>query len=120
MSMENLRQQLQLCLDKFRRGALSEADLLQALALSEKPAPQQLLYLQAGGTGVDSQAIGISLVAEGKVQELPTDPAQWPYQTVLEAMADGWRVIKFPELALLLQEYQTVGLGCEFILEKWT
>ncbi len=33
-------------------------------------------------------------------------------------MDDGWRVIKFPEMALLLQEDQTIGLGCEFILEK--
>lgn len=118
MSMENLHLHLQACLERFRRGELAEADLLQALALSEKPAPQQLLYLQAGNTGVDSQVIGISLVAEGVMQELPADPAQWPYQTVLEAMNDGWRVIKFPELALLLQEYQTVGMGCEFILEK--
>jgi hypothetical protein len=33
-------------------------------------------------------------------------------------MADGWRVVKFPELALLLQEDKTFGFGCEFILEK--
>ncbi len=118
MSMDNLCSQLQLCLEKFRRDELAEADLLQALTLSEKPGPQQLLYLQVSNTGVGSQVIGISLVAEGKMQELPADPALWPYQTVLEAMADGWRVIKFPELALLLQEYQTVGMGCEFILEK--
>lgn len=116
--MENLHLHLQTCLDKFRRRELSEADLLQALEMAGKRPAQQLLYLQAGNTGVDSQVIGICLVAEGKVQELPADPAQWPYQTVLEAMAQGWRVIKFPELALLLQEDQTVGMGCEFILER--
>jgi hypothetical protein len=114
--MEYLRSQLQLCLEKFRRGELAEADLLQAFALNSSP--QQLLYLQAGGSSVDSQVIGMSLVADGKMQELPADPVQWPYQTVLEAMRDGWRVIKFPELALLMHPDQTIGLGCEFILEK--
>lgn len=118
MSVEILRQHLETCLEKFRRGELSEADLAQALELAGKKHPQELLYLQAGNSGVDAQVIGISLVAEGKLQELPADPAQWPYQTVLEAMQDGWRVIKFPELALLLQEDQTVGMGCEFVLER--
>ncbi|MSR81646.1 MAG: hypothetical protein EXS58_01810 [Candidatus Latescibacteria bacterium] len=118
--MDTLRLHLQTCLEKLQRGELAEADLVQALEMAGKRPPQQLLYLQVSNTGVGSQVIGISLVAEGKMQELPPDPAQWPYQTVLEAMANGWRVIKFPELALLLQEDQTVGMGCEFILEKWT
>ena len=34
-------------------------------------------------------------------------------------MADGWRIVKFPELAILLDDRRTYGLGCEFILEKW-
>ena len=45
---------------------------------------------------------------------------EWPYNSVLEAMDDGWHVIKFPEMALMLQEDKTFGLGCEFILEKLT
>ena len=116
--MNTLRQQLEACLEKFRRQTLSEADLLQSLVLLDAPQPQQLLYLQTNATGLDAGVIGISLIAEGKVQELPADPSQWPYQNVLAALADGWRVIKFPELALLLQEEHTLGLGCEFILEK--
>lgn len=116
--MEPIRSLLQRCLEKFRANTLTEEDLLQAIALLDRPAPQQLLYLQVATTGVDSAVIGMSLVADGKVQEVPQDPGQWPYQTVLEAMADGWRVVKFPELALLLQEGQTIGLGCEFILER--
>jgi hypothetical protein len=34
-------------------------------------------------------------------------------------MADGWRIIKFPEMALLLDEKRTYGFGWEFVLEKW-
>ena len=118
MSAEILHLHLQQCLGRFRKGELSEADLVQALELAGSRPAQQLLYLQASSTGVGAQVIGISLISQGKIQELPADPAHWPYQTVLEAMVDGWRVIKFPELALLLQEDRTLGMGCEFVLEK--
>ena len=33
-------------------------------------------------------------------------------------MKDGWRVVKFPELALLYHDPYNITLGCEFILEK--
>lgn len=118
MNAHRLRQQLHHCLDKLRRGELSEADLLETLEMAGPGLNQDLLYLQAAHTGVGAQVIGMSLVCGGKVLEVAADPAQWPYQTVLEAMADGWRVIKFPELALLLQENQTLGMGCEFVLER--
>ena len=59
----------------------------------------------------------MSLVANGEiVQQNPQD--SWPYQNVLEAMSDGWRVIQFPNLALVPNENRPTGLGCEFILEK--
>ena len=38
---------------------------------------------------------------------------------MLEAVSDGWRIIKFPEMALLLDESRSFGLACEFILERW-
>ena len=110
-----MREQIQGWLDKLRQGTLQEADLQAAL---DQSVHQQLLYLQAASTGVDSAVLGMALVREGQVLEGPEDPADWPYQTVLAAIDDGWRVVKFPELALLLQEDKTYGLGCEFILEK--
>jgi len=79
---------------------------------------QDLLYLQAGQTSVASQVIGFSLVEGGEVVEQhPGDP--WPYETVLDAMRDGWRIVQFPNLALVPDENRPTGLGCEFILEKW-
>ena len=110
-----MREQIRGWLDKLRQGTLQAADLQAALDQSPR---QQLLYLQAASTGVDSAVLGMALVCDGQVHEGPQDPADWPYQTVLAAINDGWRVVKFPELALLLQEDQTYGLGCEFILEK--
>ena len=120
------RQQIQGWLDKLRAGTLVEADLQQALdhldgtSDGDSPKQQRLLYLNTGNTGVDSQVLGMALVENGEILEGPDDVDQWPYNSVLEAMDDGWRVIKFPEMALLLQEDKTFGLGCEFILEKLT
>ena len=120
------RQQIQEWLDKLRAGTLVEADLQQALdrldgtSDDDSPKQQRLLYLNTGNTGVDSQVLGMALVENGEILEGPDDVDEWPYNSVLEAMNDGWRVIKFPEMALLLQEDKTFGLGCEFILEKLT
>ena len=124
------KQQIQQWLDKIRAGTLVEDDFQQALnrlnsrslqtSDSDKPKRQRLLYLQARSTGVDSEVLGMALVEDGQVIEGPDNPAEWPYNSVLEAINDGWRVIKFPEMALLLMEDKTFGLGCEFILEKLT
>ena len=120
------KQQIQEWLDKLRAGTLVEADLQQALdrldgtSDDDSPKQQRLLYLNTGNTGVDSQVLGMALVEDGEILEGPDDVDEWPYNSVLEAMDDGWRVIKFPEMALLLQEDKTFGLGCEFILEKLT
>ena len=121
------KQQIQGWLDKLRAGTLAEVDLQQALERlsdgtsdGDPPRHQRLLYLNTGNTGVDSQVLGMSLVENGQILEGPDDVDEWPYNSVLEAMDDGWRVIKFPEMALMLQEDKTFGLGCEFILEKLT
>ena len=120
------KQQIQGWLDKLRAGTLVEADLQQVLdrldgtSNDDSPKQQRLLYLNTGNTGVDSQVLGMALVENGEILEGPDDVDEWPYNSVLEAMDDGWRIIKFPEMALLLQEDKTFGLGCEFILEKLT
>ena len=75
---------------------------------------QDLLYLQAQSTSVDSPLVGMSLVEHGEVRDEPAEPDQWPYQSVLDAIRDGWRIVKFPEMAVLLNEERTYGLGHEF------
>jgi len=115
------RQLIEQWLDKLRTGTLVEEDLqlaLRGLDADGAARQQRLLYLQTSTTGVDSDVLGMALVENGQILEAPDDPDEWPYNTVLEAMADGWKVVKFPEMALLLQEDQTFGFGCEFILES--
>ena len=79
---------------------------------------QDLLYLQTNSTALDVGVLGISLVIDGQIVDVREDPAEWPYQTVLDTIRDGWHIIQFPNRALLMDESRTYGLGCEFILEK--
>ena len=118
--MSQVKEQLEQCLDKFRAGTLTEGDLRQALENIDTVAkPQRLLYLQATNTSVTSAVEGMSIVDGDGVHNGPDEPDDWPYQTVHEALLDGWRIIKFPEMTLMLVgENETYGLGCEFILEK--
>ncbi len=109
------------CIEDLRAGNLAETSLQGVLAALDEGSSrrQSLLYLQAQKTNLDSPVIGMSLVRQGEIDEGPTDPDEWPYKTVLDALNDGWGIIEFPDLALLMNESRAYGLGCEFILEKW-
>ena len=76
---------------------------------------QDLLYIQTSSTALTSNIHGMSLLEDGEIIE-PELP--FLYNTPLDAIRDGWRVIQFPIAALMLDESKTYGLGCEFILEK--
>jgi len=120
----NLKDQLRVCISQLKNGTLTEQHLAKALGLvvddgKPKPRCQRLLYLQSRTTLVTTQVEGMSMVDCNGVHDGPEDPDDWPYQTVHEAMLDGWRIIKFPELALMASGEQTTwGLGCEFVLER--
>ncbi|MBB15632.1 hypothetical protein CMK22_10185 [Candidatus Poribacteria bacterium] len=117
---EVFRQQIKQWIDEFERGQLTKKSLYTGLEKFEQAIPQRqdLLYLQTSGTSLSSGVHGILLVENGQVSEIPSNPDDWPYQSVLEAIKDGWHVIQFPNMALLMDESRTYGLGCEFILEK--
>ena len=108
------------CIGQFRAGTLTESDLrdtLQSLADGDGRR-QELLYLQAGTASVNSGVIGMFIARNGEIDEGPPNPDDMPYDTVLDAVQDGWRIIKFPELAVMLDETKLHGPGLEFILEK--
>ena len=116
------RKQIKQWINEFERGQLTKKSLYTGLEKSEQTIPQRqdLLYLQTSGTSLSSKVHGILLVENGQVSEISSNPDDWPYQSVLEAIRDGWHVIQFPNMALLMDESRTYGLGCEFILEKKT
>ena len=118
---DEIKRQVDVCLDELRRNALREDSLRRIAELADglPGGRQDLLYLQAEQTSVTSRVIGMGMFVDGEFRDGPEDADDWPYQTVAEAMADGWRIVKFPEMAILLDDRRTYGLGCEFILEKW-
>ena len=79
---------------------------------------QDILYLHASVNSLTSEVLAMRIVENGEISDGPEDPDDWPYQSVLEAVRDGWRVVKFPELAVTMDESRTYGLGFEFILER--
>ena len=127
MHNRSIKKQVQHCIRQLRRGSLTEDDLQAILDDAEQPredtpapAPRQdLLYLQTRSTAIDYPVLGMKILEDGNLSDGPRDPEEWPYKTVLDAIQDGWRIIKFPEMAVLLDESRSYGLACEFILERW-
>ncbi len=82
---------------------------------------QKLLVLYLRSPDLASQ-VGSWSVYDGAGQSRHTtgDSENPPYNSVLEAMQDGWRVIQFPQQwpAFPGMEYQTSYLKNEYILEK--
>ena len=108
---------------ELQQGTLTEAGLRKGIADivgTNNPIRQDILYLQAVTTSPGAAVVGMLLVEDGELREGPPNPEDWPYQTVLEAVQDGWRIISFPNMALLaVDEKEFYGLGAEFILERW-
>ena len=116
---ETARNKLENCIALLERGSITEADLRDLAAASSSDGQrQELLYLQTATTSVTSEVIGMSLVAGGKVSDGAMDATEWPYKTVLEAMEEGWRVVRFP-VQLPAGHTQDAHITCEFVLERW-
>ena len=114
-----IQKQVEVCVEAFRQGSLTEEQLRRIDALADDASKRQsILYLQVKRASLTSEVIGMSLFEEGEFHDPPGEE-DWPYRSVAAALADGWRIIKFPEMALLLDEKRTYGFGWEFILEKW-
>lgn len=113
-------QLLDKCIERLKQGRLTEAhlrDLRSAITIGSTN-QQHLLYLQTATTAVTSEVIGMLMVKDGAVSDGPFDYTDWPYKTVLAAINDGWRVIRFP-VQLPVGHTQDTHITCEFILEKW-
>lgn len=117
----HLKQDLDGCLKALKRGELTHQRLqavIDSLPDGSCQKRQSLLYVQTSHNGVHSELLGYTLVINGEAQPGSSDRKDWPYQTVADAIKDGWRVICFPNTALLLDPDNTYGIGPEFILEK--
>jgi len=82
---------------------------------------QQLLILDLNYPSLNS-GVGAWALYDGTGKYDPTtgDQEEPPYNSVLEAMKDGWRVIQCPQLIPPMpgMEYTTSYLKFEYILER--
>ncbi|MBI2194661.1 MAG: hypothetical protein HYU36_22000 [Planctomycetes bacterium] len=122
--MENIRRQIEICREKLRNGILKDEDLEAVMASLDgadagKARRQSLLYVYATGNSVVSAPLSMSIIEEGSDRQALNARGEFLYRSVHEAMQDGWRVIKFPEMTLAMDEQNTYGLGFEFVLERF-
>jgi hypothetical protein len=107
---------------KHSQGQLTDMDFdeLEGLLANGGPPRQQLLYLQAGSTSPLSRVVGMALFVPGERHDnYPLDAEEFPYQTVIQAVEDGWRIVQFPVPPTDFSDQTVDYVGFEFILEKW-
>jgi hypothetical protein len=103
---------------KLERGALSaeDLDLLQATVRTLAAKTQQrLLYLYPSEPSVEAHLLAWREYPG--IMENVTRPEP-PYRNVLAALADGWQVVHFPDIAAPIDDRETDMIGFEFILHK--
>lgn len=100
-------------------GGLNDGDLDQLEALMENQRPARIMYLTARSINMRSGIVGWAVFVPGEGPELKLPSDEPPYESVLEAVADGWRVVQYP--INKLYEYKDLEndyVGFDFILEK--
>jgi len=87
---------------------------------SEQQLRQRLLYLHARTPSVFSAIIGYTPIEPVKEYqtEISADTVAWSYETVHDAIVDGWQVVQFPHLQAPFDDKDLDVVGYEFILQK--
>ena len=103
---------------KLQAGVLTAEDLDRLADLVEQRR-QLVLYLYSKSSNMRSPIASWMKYDATQPQE-PTLPSQEPpYESVLAAVAEGWRIVQFPDPKLYVyQGMDNDYLGFEFILEK--
>lgn len=119
-----LQHQVQAWVDRVgSKPAFDGADLNELQEILRQPRTQtrqRLLYLHTNGTTVLSQVIAMDLrdaTRQPNRPHLEPEP-KIPFNTVHDAIVDGWRVIQFPQHMAPFDDREINFLGYEFILEK--
>lgn len=93
---------------------------MRAGAVTPMTLKQRLLYLSAQSTDPRSPAISQALhePVAGTIVEIDPTRDSLDYDTVHDAVVDGWRVVHFPDQRGTLSDSDVDVFGYQFILEK--
>jgi hypothetical protein len=94
---------------------------MSSTAPSSQTVPRQrLLYLHATTPSVFSRILGLTLIEPipGHRPEITVEDPQWPYDTVHDALIDGWQIVQFPLFQASYDDRDLDVVGYEFILQK--
>ena len=95
---------------------MPDLDQLKSLLAQRR---QLVLYLGSQSTNMRSP-VSTWILYDATQPHDPQPPLhESPYNTVLDAVADGWRVVQFPISKLYEYRDENDYIGYEFILEKW-
>ena len=125
--MKDVTVQLERCLQRFHDGHLKAEDLERAMAAAAAAmaagelahGQQSLLYVQTTSTDPYSDILGMSIYEEGADHDAVDAQGQFLYGSIRDAQADGWCIIRFPEVSLMIHDQLNYGLGYEFVLERF-
>jgi hypothetical protein len=81
---------------------------------------QRLLYLHARTPNVFSDIVALTLIepVPGYRAEISAESVEWQYNSVHEAIVDGWQIVQFPHLQAPFDDRDLDVVGYEFILQK--
>lgn len=113
-----LNEWLNNCINKLNTGDLTEGDLNGVIDVlnTEK---QIILYLYSKSTNLRSP-LGAWALYDPTAPDDPVLPSQDPpYDSVLAAVRDGWKIVQFPRPELYsFSDIENAYLNFEYILEK--
>jgi hypothetical protein len=106
--------------ESVAQGSITQEDLQQLQRIVQQATPRQrLLYLHTRAPSITASIIGMAQhePVTGGSDTLHTR-ASWPYETVHDALVDGWQIIHFPNLMAPYDDRELSYVGYEFILQK--
>ena len=93
---------------------------MEARQNSPQQPKQRLLYLHATKPSVLAEVVALNLIepVKGFTTEISAEEPDWPYETVHDAVVDGWQIVQFPQLQAPIEDHDLDVIGYEFILQK--
>ena len=120
---QNTQSLVNVAKQKLREGTLSPQDLDELAAQAGRPrnSRQRLLYLHAQTPSIGSPLVAAALhePVPGGVSQMDPSQKDPQYNTVHEAIIDGWHVIHFPLQTAPFEDREIDILGYEFVLQKF-